>query len=279
MAPYKSSPRGIRPVSLIAIHSAEGARTARSLGAYFSQSDVEASSHVGIDAVETLQYVPYDRAAWTLRSGNPISDNAELCVFSRWVRAQWLSTGTVDGCVNPRAILSRAAVWARSRAIARGIPLQHLTPVQVGQGLWGLIAHRDWTIGMRDGTHIDVGTEFPWDVFLAEVLADVPDRLAVPSPTLFQTLKGEEMIYYVKGNSRQQFDHNGQKMKFGDLVFLVEANADGMKRRHIQADELAAAEASGAKVTERSQEWVDGIPIPAGIFPWEKKAAEVPAQP
>jgi hypothetical protein len=167
---YKYSERGTRPVSLIVIHTAEGARTAAALGAYFQRADIQASSHVGIDGSSTLQFVPYNKAAWTVRSGNPISENAELCGFARWTRPQWLSTGTVDGVVNPRAMVSRAAAWARSRALARGIPLTHLTPVQVGQNAWGLIDHFAWTIGKKDGTHTDVGGSFPWDVFMAEVL-------------------------------------------------------------------------------------------------------------
>lgn len=174
---YKYSERGSHPVSLIALHSAEGARTAAALGAYFQRADVQASSHVGIDGSNTLQFVPYAKAAWTLRSGNPISENAEMCAFARWTRAQWLSGGVVDGVVNPRAMVSRAATWARSRALARGIPLTRLTPIQVGQNSWGLIDHSAWTIGKKDGTHTDVGGGFPWDVFMQEVTAGAEGEL------------------------------------------------------------------------------------------------------
>lgn len=174
---YKYSERGSRPVSLIVIHTAEGARTAAALGAYFIRADVQASSHVGIDGSSTLQFVAYDKAAWTTRSANPISESAEMCAFSRWTRDQWLSSGTVDGVVNPRAMVSRAAAWARSRALARGIPLTRLTPVQVGQNAWGLIDHYAWTIGKKDGTHTDVGGSFPWDVFLQEVTAGAGGEL------------------------------------------------------------------------------------------------------
>lgn len=174
---YKFSERGSRPVSLIVIHTAEGARTAAALGAYFIRADVQASSHVGIDGSSTLQYVPYDKAAWTTRSANPISESAEMCAFARWTRDQWLSVGVVDGVVNPRAMVSRAAAWARSRALARGIPLARLTPVQVGQNAWGLIDHYAWTIGKKDGTHTDVGGNFPWDVFMQEVTAGAEGEL------------------------------------------------------------------------------------------------------
>jgi N-acetylmuramoyl-L-alanine amidase CwlA len=160
---YKSDPRGARPVNKVAIHTAEGARTAASLGAYFWRPDIQASSHVGIDAGATVQYVPYSRSAWTLRSGNPISDNAELCGFARWTREQWMSTGTVDGITNPRAILDRAADWIRERSAARGVPVRKLVPAEVERNAAGIIGHIDWTLGMHDGTHVDPGPRFPWD--------------------------------------------------------------------------------------------------------------------
>lgn len=167
---YKSSLRGARPVTLICIHTAEGARTAPSLAAYFYRSDIQASSHSIVDAYRTINIVPWHRAAWTLRSGNPISDNLEICGFAGWTRAEWLSTGTVDGCVNPRLMLSRVAVWIRQRCQARNIPIRRLSLAQVRQGARGVIHHYDWTQAMRDGTHWDVGPGFPWDVVMAEAL-------------------------------------------------------------------------------------------------------------
>jgi N-acetyl-anhydromuramyl-L-alanine amidase AmpD len=171
---YKSDPRGTRPVRLVAVHTAEGSRTAASLGSYFYSPSVQASSHVGIDSGATLQFVGYDRSAWTLRSGNPISDNAELCGFAHWTREQWLSTATADGCVNPRAILDRTAAWIRSRCLARGIPIRKLTPAQVAAGQSGVVAHWDWTLGMHDGTHTDPGSGFPWDYVIAKASASAP---------------------------------------------------------------------------------------------------------
>lgn len=164
---YKSSPRGASPVKWITGHSAEGARNARSLGAYFWDVDTMASSHVGIDSVETLPYVPYDRASWTLRGGNPVSDNAEICGFARWTRDQWLSTGTVDGVINPRAMLNRFGDWVGWRCTVRGIPIVKLSVAQVRAGQPGVIGHVDYTLATGDGTHTDPGSNFPWDYVMA----------------------------------------------------------------------------------------------------------------
>lgn len=174
---YKSDPRGARPVSLLVVHTAEGARTARSLGAYFYRDDIQASSHVGIDDSEILQYVSYNRSAWTVRSGNPISDNAELCGFAAWSRDEWLT--------NHRGMLDNTARWLADRAHARGIPIVKLTPAQVGANAWGVIGHVDWTYGKHDGTHTDPGGNFPWDYVLGQAGASVvqqptPSRSSAP---------------------------------------------------------------------------------------------------
>lgn len=166
---YKSSPRGSRPVSLAGVHSAEGARTARSLASYFYRPDIAASAHACIDANETLLIVPYDRAAWTMRSGNPISDNVELCGFARWSREQWLSTGSVDGCANPRGMLDRLAAWLSDRIRARGLNVKRLAVVELQRGHWGVIAHDDWTKAFKDGSHWDPGPGFPWDYVMGRV--------------------------------------------------------------------------------------------------------------
>lgn len=163
-----SSSRGGTKARLVAVHTAESARTATSLRSYFDRTE-SASSHVAIDATTTLEMVPRSRAAWTLRNGNPYSVNAELCAFAAWSRADWLSTGTVQGCANPRKIVSRAAAWARRECLALGIPMVKLSPADVRAGKAGIIGHHDYTVGMRDGSHWDPGPNFPWDIFMAEV--------------------------------------------------------------------------------------------------------------
>jgi hypothetical protein len=156
-SPNYSSRNGAK-VRLVVVHTAEGARTTAALGNYFANASVQASSHVGIDETSVEQYVDYSRASWTVRAGNPISDNAELCGFAAWTRDQWLN--------EHRGMLNLAAKWVRERCLARGIPIVKLTPAQVAAGQAGVIGHIDWTLGMRDGTHTDPGNGFPWDVVI-----------------------------------------------------------------------------------------------------------------
>ncbi len=149
------SGRGGHTVRLVAIHTAEGALTATALGNYFAQSTSQVSSHVGIDDSSVIQYVDYAYATWTMLDANPVSDQAELCGFAAWSRDTWLT--------QHRGMLDQAAAWIRSRCLARGIPIQKLTPAQVGAGQAGVCGHWDWTLGTGEGTHTDPGAGFPWD--------------------------------------------------------------------------------------------------------------------
>lgn len=157
LSPNRSA-RGAAPVRLVILHTAEGARTAAALGAYFSNTAVQVSSHAGIDDQRIETYVPYDQECWSTRSANPISDNAELCGFAAWTRAQWLTEH------HPMLVLT--AQWVRDRCHARGIPIRKLSPAQVAAGMAGVCGHVDWTVGMQDGTHTDPGPAFPWDVVM-----------------------------------------------------------------------------------------------------------------
>ena len=158
-SPNHSSRNGAT-VKYVVIHTAEGARTAASLGNYFSNPSVDASSHVGIDNGTIEQYVSYDRAAWTLLNGNPVSDNAELCAFARWSRDEWFQN---------QGMLDRAAQWIADRCRARGIPIRKLTPGQIDAGWSGVIGHADWTYSaIGQGDHTDPGPNFPWDYVISK---------------------------------------------------------------------------------------------------------------
>lgn len=158
----QSSSRGGASVRLLAIHTTEGIMRAEDLRAWKSWPG---SSHASADQFGNLLdgaadgFVDYSRASWTLRSGNAVSDNIELCAQAKWTRSDWL--------LRPK-ILEGAAVWLARRKKARPhIPLVKLSPLQVKAGMSGVIGHVDWTQGMKDGSHWDPGPGFPWDVVLA----------------------------------------------------------------------------------------------------------------
>jgi hypothetical protein len=165
----RSSSRGDADVIWLAIHSTEGIMRAADLRAWAAWPG---SSHASADADGVLLtpaegFVPYERSAWTLRNGNPASENIELCAFAGWTRAQWLARPL---------LLERCAQWLADRSRARRIPLRKLTVAQVRAGWAGVIDHDDYTDATGDGSHWDVGEQFPWDLVLprAQQIADPP---------------------------------------------------------------------------------------------------------
>lgn len=158
MIPRGCENRQGTPISLISVHTAEGATTAAGLVNYLDQPGVEASYHVIVDDTTTIQYLPDDVAAWAMLSGNHRSVQVCFTGFAKWPRSEWLAH---DG------MLRRGAAVVQTWAVKHNIPPVKLTPAQVGADRSGVCGHWDWTIGKNDGTHTDPGPNFPWDVFMA----------------------------------------------------------------------------------------------------------------
>jgi hypothetical protein len=157
-----SSSRGGARVLWLAVHTTEGIMRARDLRAWTSWPG---SSHAANDETGVLLsgdgdgFVSYDRAAWTLRNGNPVSDNLEQCGWARWTRAEWLA--------RPE-LLDTTARWLAERHRARPhIPLRRLSYAEIRARQPGVIMHADYTYATGDGTHTDCGKNYPWDVVLA----------------------------------------------------------------------------------------------------------------
>lgn len=241
MALPNSSRNGAK-VIWIALHTAEGSRNKEDLYAFFNRGQ-HASSHVGIDGRGVADWVDRSRSAWTLLNGNPISVNAEICGFAKWTRAQWLSTGTVDGCYNPRQIVRNVAWWVLRESRALGIPLEYIGTGGVRSRRSGIIMHWDYSKGTGNGDHWDIGREFPFDV----MFQDIRELQGVAAPATPEPKKvGTEMDFLVKGDKRPE-------------VYVVSSTSAGFEKRHIEIGEYNTLTGCGATVTTRPQAEVDAI--------------------
>lgn len=145
---------GARP-RLIVLHTAEGARTIESLGAFFANPANQASSHVGADDKKNTvgEFVRRPYSAWTQgKHANPISVSMELCAFASWDLAEWNK--------HPN-MLENCAQWIAEESAAFGIPITKLTPAQAQGSGRGVCQHRD--LGVWGGGHHDCGNGFPID--------------------------------------------------------------------------------------------------------------------
>ncbi len=160
MIPRGCESRNGTPITLVSLHTSEGAITTASLASFLDQPGVEASYHVLVDDHGAVRYLSDDVAAWAMLSGNHRSLQVCLTGFARWPRSEWL---VHDNML--RTAAAQVRVWCRQH----NIPAVKLTPAQVGADLYGVCGHWDWTLGKRDGTHTDPGAFFPWDVFMGYV--------------------------------------------------------------------------------------------------------------
>src|SRR5262245_22381182 len=151
------SSRGGATVRLIVIHTAEGATTIESLGNYFANPSVDASSHVGIDDKDGVigEYVQRQNKAWTAVNANPVSVQVELCAFAKWSTAEWNK--------HPK-MLENCARWIAEEAKYFNLPITKLTPSQAQGSGKGVCQHSD--LGSWGGGHWDCGSGFPIDSVL-----------------------------------------------------------------------------------------------------------------
>lgn len=151
LSPNYSS-RGGSAVRLIVLHTAEGALTIESLGAFFADPASDVSSHVGIDdqAGRVGEYVYPDGKAWTAANANPYSVQAELCGFAEWSGSEWGR--------HPNMI-ENAGRWVAEEAERFDIPLTVLSASSAQSGGRGVCQHVD--LGAAGGGHWDCGSGLP----------------------------------------------------------------------------------------------------------------------
>ena len=148
------SSRGGSKVRLIVLHTAEGATSIESLGAFFASTSSGVSSHVGIDDKDGIigEYVRRDYKAWTAMNANPVAVQVELCAFAKWSSDEWNR--------HPN-MLNNVARWIAEEAAIYNIPITKLSPSQAQGSGFGVCQHVD--LGSWGGGHHDCGSSFPMD--------------------------------------------------------------------------------------------------------------------
>jgi hypothetical protein len=199
-----SSSRSGRKVIWVCVHTAEGIRKAADLRAFFERSTNSSAHAVADDTTLLDNLVSYSQAAWTLRYGNPASDNLELCGFASWSRDEWLT--------NHKGMLNNAASWIRARCLARGIPIRKVDAAGVRRGDAGVIGHVDYTNGTGDGTHWDPGPDFPWDYVIA--------RAAGSTTKTEEEMAGHFIDHEYPASTDRQFHHRAIQTSVDSAVVM-----------------------------------------------------------
>ncbi len=222
-----SSPRnGVHP-DLFILHTQEGGDgDPKALAEWMGRNGVSYHYTVstGRDQVLVCDVIDTDLASWSVLSANPRSIN--LCFAgskASWSRQQWLDN---------RHAIDVAAYLAVQDCKKYNIPIAVIPPPYLGLRA-GITDHNFVTKVLGDGTHTDVGPDFPWDVFATAVRtyasgAPVP----TPPPTggfLMALSDAEQRALYdeimSRRNSRSPLRHVGEGAigDIGDIAF----NTDG----------------------------------------------------
>ncbi|MBY0442022.1 MAG: N-acetylmuramoyl-L-alanine amidase [Mycobacteriaceae bacterium] len=185
-----NQPRGGTKIDLFLLHTQEGGggddaadNLARWLG-----GDVNVSYHYTIGqasdgGVTVCDVVDTDHASWSVLSANKRSIN--LCFAgsrASWTRTQWLSQSKAIDVAAYLAVQDCKKYDIDRRVIT---PPYTLDPP-------GISDHRYVTQRLKDGTHTDVGDNFPWDVFAAAVAKYAGQQQSAPpaSPRVGPKLVG-----------------------------------------------------------------------------------------
>lgn len=158
--------RGGTKVDLFLLHTQEGAGNALSLAQWLGNPANQVSYHYTVsqdmhdNGVTVCDVVDTDYASWSALSANNRSIN--LCFAGssvNWSRDVWMR--------NSKAI--DAAAWlAVQDAKKYGFPASVIAP-PYGNARPGISDHAYVTKVLRDGTHSDVGPNFPWAYFAGKV--------------------------------------------------------------------------------------------------------------
>ena len=128
----------------------------------------------GRQQVTVCDVVDTDLASWSVLSANPRSIN--LCFAgsrASWKRADWLAN---------RNSVDVAAYLAVQDCRKYGIPMKVIAPPHYS-GRAGITDHKYVTEVLHDGSHTDVGDNFPWDVFTASVEKYSGATQSTPAPS------------------------------------------------------------------------------------------------
>lgn len=156
--------RGGTKVDLFLLHTQEGAGNADSLARFLANPANQVSYHYTVSedfndhGVTVCDVVDTDYASWSCLSANDRSIN--LCFAGssvNWTREDWLRQSRA---------LDVAAYIAVQDCKKYGIPVKTLTP-PYRSAPPGISDHKYVTQYLGDGSHTDVGPNFPWDVFNA----------------------------------------------------------------------------------------------------------------
>jgi hypothetical protein len=160
-AVHNSGGRSLDAITLIVIHSTEGA-TAAGAAAWFANPRSGGSAHVVVDDHVCYRTLDDSLVPWGAPGANTNGFHVEHAGFAHWDRTTWMSH---------EKTLRRGAYKAAAHAVKFGVPLQLLTAEDLRHRRSGFVTHATVTKAFPQGSHTDPGPGFPLDHYM-ELVAE-----------------------------------------------------------------------------------------------------------
>jgi N-acetyl-anhydromuramyl-L-alanine amidase AmpD len=164
----------VKPLELIVIHTMEAPEkgtTAESVGKYFQNIGVKASTHYGVDNDSVVQYVYDSNTAFGCKNANANGVHIEHAGYADQNAADWSDEYS-------QAMLKKSAQIAAYLCEKFNIPVQKAVfksesdPTVIKRGFCG---HADVPL---HGSHYDPGKNFPWPLYLRLVKEELAKNIS-----------------------------------------------------------------------------------------------------
>jgi N-acetyl-anhydromuramyl-L-alanine amidase AmpD len=180
---------------VVVVHVTDNTASAEAEASYATRRPDQTSAHFYVDGDSVIRALPLGHIAYGCHPrGNAISVQFEI-------------TGH-DTTVTDAELRQAAPVIAEVCRIY-GIPVRHLSPADVRNGVKGLCGHADITAAFGQGDHTDGGPRFPWQRLLGYVNAALTPPAAAAAPTrkenpdmLMLKLPTDDTVYLSWGPDR-----------------------------------------------------------------------------
>ena len=180
-SPNRESRNGTR-IDLILLHTEEGGPVkdgADRLARWLGRPDVGVSYHYTIsqdpydNGVTVVDVVDTDLASWSALSANRRSINMVFAGSrAAWSREEWMRNSRAIDVAAYLAVQDCKKYGIKPKVIAP--PYNSMPP--------GISDHKFVTQKLRDGTHTDVGNQFPWQFFEQCVMKYAGEQPVSPKP-------------------------------------------------------------------------------------------------
>jgi hypothetical protein len=145
------------PIDLIVVHDAED------LGEYGKHPDYTSSWHISVDNDSAERSVLDEDTAYAAPPVNSHALHIELAGRGNQTRVNWLDAYSTSTIINAAKLVAQ---WC----LKHNIPVRQLTNEQLARGEKGIVGHYQVSAVWKKSDHTDPGANFPWDVFMAEVV-------------------------------------------------------------------------------------------------------------